>query len=354
MDLFNYLKPIIYKFDPEFCHDMAIFALKHNLVPKFKTRKYDSLKVNLWDMEFSSPIGLAAGFDKNAVATDSIINQGFSFAEVGTVTPHPQSGNPKPRLFRLVEDEAIINRFGFNNKGSEYMLRELVKQKNKNIIGVNIGRNKDSQDVYHDYTFLLKKFYNFASYIVLNISSPNTQDLRNLQFGDQLKQLLELIMTSRIKLITEHQRKVPILIKIAPDLNHEQLTSIAESALNYQIDGIIVTNTTISRNTLHSNKKDESGGLSGKPLFNLSTQILGDIYKLTKGQITLIGSGGVSSGDDAYEKILAGASLIQLYSCLIYQGFGVIEKIKKRLDQLLHQNGYANIQHAVGKNIDTE
>ena len=338
---------------PELAHSFSIQVLKYiNL-------KYDSindpiLSQHILGLDFPNPIGLAAGFDKNAEVISSMFSLGFGFIEVGTITPLPQNGNPKPRVFRLEEDKGIINSLGFNNKGILKAKKNLIKFKsssNKNrIVGVNLGINKNSTDSINDYLFGIESFCNLANYITINISSPNTVGLRDLQLRGKIENLIKQVVLKREKI--ESLTKIPIFIKISPDLNDDQLRDIALISLANNIDGLIITNTTINRpNNLLSKNKNFKGGLSGKPLFQASNKILKKMYNLTNGQIILIGVGGISSGSDCYEKIKSGASLIQLYSALTFSGPSLISKIKKELVDLIKTDGYKNISDLIGKSV---
>ena len=338
---------------PELAHSFSIQVLKYiNL-------KYDSindpiLSQHILGLDFPNPIGLAAGFDKNAEVISSMFSLGFGFIEVGTITPLPQNGNPKPRVFRLEEDKGIINSLGFNNKGILKAKKNLIKLKsssNKNrIVGVNLGINKNSKDSINDYLFGIESFCNLANYITINISSPNTVGLRDLQLRGKIENLIKQVVLKREKI--DSLTKIPIFIKISPDLNDDQLRDLALISLANNIDGLIITNTTINRpNNLLSKNKNFKGGLSGKPLFQASNKILKKMYNLTNGQIILIGVGGISSGSDCYEKIKSGASLIQLYSALTFSGPSLISKIKKELVDLIKTDGYKNISDLIGKSV---
>jgi dihydroorotate dehydrogenase len=348
---YSLIKPILFNINPETAHNLAIWLLKYSLVPAAKNIKYSSLQTKIFGINFDNPVGMAAGFDKNAQIFANLFNFGFSFVEVGTVTPKPQVGNEKPRIFRLKEDEAIINRLGFNNLGIEQLLKNINKNSKPNkIIGINIGKNKDTQDAAEDYLFLLKKIYGKSQYITINISSPNTKNLRDIQKADELDLFLKAILQEKQKLQILHNKNIPILLKIAPDLNQKEQEAIADISVRQKIDGLIISNTTTSRpKNLQNKYQIEIGGLSGKPLFEISNIVLKNIYQLTKGQIPIIAVGGISSGEDAYKKIKLGASLVQIYSAFIYQGFGITEGIKKELDLLLRNDGFKNISEAIGQ-----
>lgn len=353
---YNFFKPLLFSLKPETAHNLAVRALKYNLVSAPKITEYSSLNTSVFGINFSNPVGLSAGFDKNADAFGNLFKFGFGFIECGTVTPKPQSGNEKPRLFRLKKDQAIINRLGFNNLGADYFLNNLTHNFNsrplldKEILGINIGKNKDTANALDDYLPLLELFYTYGNYITINISSPNTKNLRDLQKADELDIFLKAIMERKNQLKNLHQKNTPVLLKIAPDLDLQEQRAIAKVALQHQIDGLIISNTTISgKENLISQQKNEAGGLSGKPLFEKSNQVLKNIHELTEGKIPLIGVGGIASAQDAYTKIKCGASLIQIYSAFIYQGFELAQKIKKELDELLKKDGFKNISEAVGK-----
>ncbi|MGL9688486.1 MAG: quinone-dependent dihydroorotate dehydrogenase [Wolbachia sp.] len=339
------LRNLLFLLPPEIAHSLAITMLK-----KMPCRKPielpESLNVNFFGNKLRSPVGLAAGFDKNAEVIRSMLSLGFGFIEAGTVTKYPQYGNKKPRIFRLIEDEGIINRLGFNNKGIDYFLKQVDETKLDDcVFGINIGKNSTSKDQISDYVDLIKMVYGKSSYIVLNISSPNTPNLRNLHNKQELSELLKSITLTRKSI--DNSGSIPIILKISPDINQQTKENIAELALEYKTDGLIVSNTTVSRDNLHSHH-NEIGGLSGRPLFKLSTELLSDMYKLTKDKTLLIGCGGISSGADAYKKIKAGASLVQLYTALIYQGPQVVNKINLELAELIRRDGLSNISEAVG------
>ncbi len=349
---------LIHKLEPETAHNLAINFLK--FFPRLATLKtinnnYVNLQQKLWNIDFTSPIGMAAGFDKNAEIPLTLQKFGFGFVECGTVTPRSQSGNDKPRLFRLTEDKAIINRLGFNNLGAqnfEYNVTSVLSQLSIPL-GINIGKNRDSSDDVADYLELLRRFYDYASYITVNISSPNTKNLRDIQNEDKLDLFLQQIMLQKNQLKETRHKNVPILLKIAPDLDLEQQEKIAEIVTKHQVDGIIISNTTIDRQfNLQNKNAQQQGGLSGKPLFAKSNLVLKNFYKLTQGKIPLIGVGGISSASDAYEKIKSGASLVQIYRAFIYEGFGLVEKIKEELSEMVRKDGLKNVSEAVGKMVN--
>ncbi len=353
LDLFSLARPLLHALPPETAHNIGLSALRCGLVPPQEFQSNKILTQNILGMEFKNPVGIAAGFDKNAVAINPLLMQGFGFVEAGTVTPLPQSGNPKPRIFRLPEDKAVINRLGFNNNGLDYFVQNFSKRdKMLGIAGANIGKNKDTENAAEDYVRGLKAVYPHADYITINISSPNTKGLRDLQHREALSELLSELSKAGSNTAQTHGKKIPLFLKIAPDIDKNECEDIAETILKHAIDGLIVSNTTISRpQSLINQNRSEAGGLSGAPLFPLSTTILAEMYKFTKGKIPIIGVGGISSAEDAYIKIRAGASLIQLYSALIYQGFGLVRSINEKLPILLSQDGFSHISEAIGTSV---
>jgi dihydroorotate dehydrogenase len=357
VNIYQFFRPLIFKIEPEKAHNLALNYLR--FFPKFSallatSKNYENLNNSLWNLNFSNPVGMSAGFDKNAEIINSLFNFGFGFVEAGTITPIAQTGNEQPRIFRLIEDNAIINRLGFNNLGANYFYENISKinKDSAKIIGVNIGKNKDTVDASSDYILLLEKFYNHADYITINISSPNTKNLRDLQNENLLNDFLQKISQCKNNLQKISHKNTPILLKIAPDLEFEQQKNIAKIVIDNNIDGIIISNTTIARDlNLKSPKSFEIGGLSGKPLFKKSNEVLRNFYRLTDGKIPLIGVGGISNAEDAYTKIKNGASLIQIYSAFIYQGFSLVEKIKKQLSENLKKDGFKNISEAIGSSV---
>ncbi len=348
-DLYSLVGPLLRLFDPETAHGLAVAALKRGLVPPPPPVDDPILHQTLWDIEFANPVGLAAGFDKNAEVPDAMLDQGFGFVEVGTVTPQPQPGNPRPRLFRLSADEAVVNRMGFNNDGLATIARRLGERmgRERGPIGINLGKNKDATDAIADYVSGVEGLAPFADYIVVNVSSPNTPGLRALQGRQPLTDLLGGVKRAVAGLGLE--RPPPVLLKVAPDLTEEDKHDIAEVVLAVGLEGLIATNTTIERpDGLKDPLGDETGGLSGKPLFEPSTRVLAEFYELTGGRLPLIGVGGISSGADAYTKIRAGASLVQLYSALVFQGPGLAGRIKRDLAVLLRRDGFSSIADAIG------
>ncbi|XP_071175973.1 dihydroorotate dehydrogenase (quinone), mitochondrial-like isoform X2 [Mytilus edulis] len=356
----EYVMPFFHLFDAETSHKMAVKAAKYKLVPKSKITPHPVLASKVFDRDFPSPVGLAAGFDKDGEAVDGMLKMGFSFVEIGSVTPNPQPGNEKPRVFRLKEDRAVINRYGFNSEGHDKVYNRLKVREVEppvvvpGIMGVNLGKNKTSSYPVEDYVQGVRKFGKVADYLVINISSPNTPGLRAMQGKDMLDTLLEKVLSERDHI---RGRKPPLLVKIAPDLTDQDKKDIAEVVLNRKesLGGLIISNTTVSRpDSLKSPYKDEVGGLSGEPLKDLSTKTISDMYRLTEGKVAIIGVGGIGSGEDAYDKIKEGASLVQLYTALIYQGPPVIGKINRELSELLIKDGYKSITEAVGANHKTK
>ena len=346
--MFSKLKSLIFKFDPETAHSFAIKSLKFNFVKNiFDKNKNDPMfQTSLFGKKIENPIGLAAGFDKNAEVYNSLFKLGFGFVEVGTITPLPQYGNSKPRVFRLEEDQALINRLGFNNLGTDNInsrIRSIVPQ---GILGVNIGPNKNTKDRLNDYLIGLRTFHDVANYITINISSPNTENLRNFHDQTNLEELMNVLNEEKKNL----QSKIPIVVKISPDILNEQVELISETLLKYQTEAIIVSNTTeVGREKLKNISKHEKGGLSGKPLENKSNELINRFYNLTKNKIKIIGVGGVDSGKSAYKKFLAGSNYIQLYTGMVYQGPNIVSKIKKELKEILVEKGVKHFKDIIGQ-----
>lgn len=330
--------------DPERAHGLSVMALKAGLVPLSGTVTSPRLATAIAGLRLPNPVGLAAGYDKNAEAVTPLSRAGFGFVEVGAATPLPQPGNPKPRLFRLTEDRAVINRFGFNNEGAEVIAARLATARRDVPVGLNLGANKTSTDRAGDFARVLATCGPHVDFATVNVSSPNTEKLRDLQGKAALAALLAGVLATRDTLA----RRIPIFLKIAPDLAEAELADVAEVALASGIDAVIATNTTLSRDGLKSPAKSEAGGLSGAPLFDRSTRVLARLSHLTEGRMPLIGVGGIASAEDAYAKIRAGASTVQLYSALVYQGLSLAADIARGLDRLLARDGFANITEAVG------
>jgi dihydroorotate dehydrogenase len=345
--MFSILKPFLFSLDPETAHDLAIKTLKINPFPRkmFEVEDEQMLKIKLLGKNFPNPVGLAAGFDKSAEAYNSLLKLGFGFVEVGTVTPLKQFGNPKPRIFRLEGDGALINRLGFNNDGIEIIKNRIKSDGKKGVLGINIGPNKDTKDQKNDFCLGLKNFFDIADYITINISSPNTEGLRDFHDQEKLKDLL--LALNKIK--KENKTHIPLLLKVSPDIQDNHISEIIDVATKSDISAIIITNTTDgNRDNLKSEIK-EQGGLSGEPLQQISTNMIKKFYKKLNGKIPIIGVGGVNSGKSAYEKIVAGASLLQLYTGFVYRGPSAAKDIKKELIQILKAEGLNNIKEAIGK-----
>jgi len=351
VSLIDRLMPAVRLLDAETAHGIAVTALERGWVPPAAAASHESLRTRVWDLDFANPVGLAAGFDKDARVPAPLLGLGFGFVEVGSVTPRPQPGNPRPRLFRLTADRAVINRMGFNNMGMEAIAARLEAfrkgPQGRGIVGVNLGRNKDTVDEAADYVAGIQRLGRFASYLVVNVSSPNTPGLRLLQDKAPLTRLLASVKTARDGLA--QPRKPPLLVKIAPDLAAEDIADVAAVAEDLGIDGIIATNTTISRpDNLSDPRKGETGGLSGAPLRDMSQGVLAQLYHQTRGRIPLIGVGGIASATDAYARIRAGASLVQFYSAMVYEGPYLAARVAAGLADLLARDGIACVADAVG------
>ncbi|MBK1668663.1 dihydroorotate dehydrogenase (quinone) [Rhodovibrio sodomensis] len=345
--------PLLRRLPPERAHDLAIAALKRGLGPKLAGGDPASLAVRAFGRDLANPLGLAAGFDKDAEAVAGLLDVGFGFVEVGTVTPRPQPGNPKPRIFRLPADRAIVNRLGFNSGGLDRADAHLGRYRRtggRGVVGVNLGINKTSTDPQADYEAGLRRLSRYADYLAINVSSPNTPGLRALQGKDTLARLLGHLQAVRRELMAD--APPALLLKIAPDLSAQDRADIAEVALALELDGLIVSNTTMARpDGLQSPARAETGGLSGRPLFEPSTELLAEMTRRTEGRLLMVGVGGVASGADAYAKIRAGASLVQLYTALIYDGPAAVARIKAELAGLLARDGFADIAQARGRDV---
>ncbi|MHC0054528.1 quinone-dependent dihydroorotate dehydrogenase [Actibacterium sp. D379-3] len=335
---------LLHRVDPERAHHLSLMALRAGLVPLPGLRTSPRLATTLAGLDLPNPVGLAAGYDKNAVALTPLARAGFGFIEVGAATPRPQPGNPRPRLFRLTEDRAVINRFGFNNDGMDVIGARLADRPKGAIIGLNLGANKDSADRAADFAQVLAHCGPHVDFATVNVSSPNTERLRELQGKAALSALLAGVMQTRAALA----RPIPVFLKIAPDLNDAELAEIAGVALDTGLDAIVATNTTLARDGLHGPHAQEAGGLSGRPLFAKSTRVLARLSALTDGRIPLVGVGGIASAEDAYAKIRAGASAVQLYSAMVYQGLSLVPRIVDGLDKLLARDGFDTVAQAVG------
>ena len=347
--MFSILKPYIFSLDPEAAHDLAIKSLKANFLPEsfFSVKEEKLLETNLFKKKIKNPIGLAAGFDKSAEVYNSLFKLGFGFVEVVTITPKRQLGNPKPRIFRLEKDEALINRLGFNNHGSEIVAQRISRNKPHGILGINIGPNQATKDKTEDFYICLLKLYSHADYITINISSPNTEGLRDFHEEHSMIKLLEGLN----KLKKDKNIDKPLAIKLSPDINEKAISNIIEIIKKYKIDGIIISNTTNqNREKLLDSKKNEIGGLSGQPIKNISTNLIKKFYKELNNKVTIIGVGGINSGKSAFEKIAAGADVIQLYTGMVYRGPGIVKEIKKDLISILKNDQIKNISEAIGIN----
>lgn len=339
--------------DPERAHRLAVTALRSRLVPAPRVPVDARLQVNALGLEFPNPIGMAAGFDKDAEVPDALLRMGFGFVEIGTVTPKAQPGNPRPRMFRLPEDEAVINRLGFNNAGHEAALARLGRRAGRpGIVGVNVGANKDAHDRLADYVAGIQAFAAVASYFTVNVSSPNTPGLRDLQAAQALDDLLARVSEARDAASAAHGRQVPVLLKVAPDLDDEEIADIARIVLARGIDGLVVSNTTIGRPELAAAAREESGGLSGRPLFERSTVVLARLRTLVGPELPIIGVGGIATGDDAFQKLAAGATLVQLYTAMIYRGPWIATHVARELAARLEQEGIESVSDLSGRAAD--
>ena len=346
--MFSNLRSLIFKLDPETAHNLAIKSLKFNFVPNIMDEDKNNplFKTKLFNKDLENPIGMAAGFDKNAEVYNSLFKLGFGFVEVGTITPIKQYGNPKPRVFRLVEDEALINRLGFNNLGSKNIVERINQNSPKGLLGINIGPNKDTLEKMSDYIHCLKTFDGVADYITINISSPNTENLRSFHDQKKLDELLQTIDKEKKKL----NSKTPIVVKISPDISDREIEKISEVFLSNNIEAVIISNTSDStRNDLKDIQGHQKGGLSGKPIELKSTELVKKFYKIFNGKIKIIGVGGVDSGKSAYEKFIAGANFVQLYTGMVFRGPNIVNLIKKELKELLLKDGVKNFSEIIGK-----
>ena len=342
--MFEKIRSLIFKFNPETAHDLAIKALKTNVIP-VKAKSFDCLKVKFLNKEIPNPIGIAAGFDKNAEVYNSLFQLGFGFVEVGTITPEPQFGNPKPRVFRLEEDEALINRLGFNNIGSKKVTLNIKNNSPKGILGVNIGPNKDTKNRIDDYLKCFRALNNLGDYITINISSPNTENLRSFHNPKELEELLNVLNEEKNKL----ESSTSIAVKIAPDIKIKDLDAIGNILLTNNIKFVIISNTSDeTRENLKNINKFEKGGLSGKPIEKKSNLLINEFYKKFENKIKIIGVGGIDSGKSAYEKFISGASYVQLYTGMVYQGPNIVNKISEELYEILSSDGVKNIEEIIG------
>tara|TARA_B100000941_G_C28503530_1_gene555790 strand:- start:1399 stop:2445 length:1047 start_codon:yes stop_codon:yes gene_type:complete len=347
--MYSIFKPFIFSLDPEAAHDLAISSLKLNFLPKniFRVQDEEMLETHLLNEKLPNPIGLAAGFDKSAEVYNSLFKLGYGFVEVGTVTPKRQLGNPKPRVFRLEKDRALINRLGFNNHGSEVVSQRISNNLPSGFLGINVGPNKDTKNKAEDYYLCLSRLFSYAGYLTINISSPNTEGLRDFHNHLELEKLLKGI--NKIK--KDKNISKPLVLKISPDISNDEASKILELTIKYEINGLIISNTTDSnRENLQDIQKNEKGGLSGEPLKDLSTNLIKKFYNATKGKIQIIGVGGVDTGQAAFEKISSGADAVQLYTGMVYKGPGVVKEMKKELISILKRENIKNIREAIGIN----
>lgn len=346
-------QPLLLMMPPEQAHEATLVALEKGLYPRPSKPDDPRLTVHALGLDFPNPVGMAPGFDKEGRVPDALLDIGFGFAEIGTITPLPQPGNPAPRLFRLPRDKGVINRLGFNSGGHAPALARLERRERKGIVGINVGANKDSADRTEDYVKGVEAFAGVASYFTANISSPNTPGLRDLQAPAVLDQLLERMMAAREKAAAASGRRVPVLVKIAPDVAEEDLEAIVGRMLAHAVDGIIVGNTTLSRHGLRDIEIGrEAGGLSGRPLFHRSTVMLAKVAKLVAGRTLLVGVGGIDSGESALAKIEAGATLVQLYSSMIYEGVGLVDSIKSHLVAAMEKEGVTSLAPFIGRRVE--
>ena len=346
--MFSNLRSLIFKLDPEIAHSLAIKSLKLNFIPNIldTSKDNDLFKTKLFNKDIDNPIGVAAGFDKNAEVYNSLFKLGFGFVEVGTVTPLRQYGNPKPRVFRLVEDEALINRLGFNNLGVKNVVDRISSNKQIGLLGINIGPNRDTNDRQNDYVECLKTLHEVADYITINISSPNTEDLRNFHDQNKLNELLEIINNEKTKL----KSNIPIVVKVSPDIKDQEIPKISDVLLKNNVEAVILSNTSDStREELNDIQKHQKGGLSGKPIEEKSTKMIAKFHEILGDRIKIIGVGGVDSGISAYKKFLAGASYIQLYTGMVYKGPNIVNIIKKDLKKLMLKDGIKHFSEIIGK-----
>ena len=345
--MFSNLRSLIFKLDPETAHNLAIKSLKLNFVPNIfdKNDNEELFKTKIFNKSISNPIGMAAGFDKNAEVYNQLFKLGFGFVEVGTVTPLSQYGNPKPRVFRLVEDEALINRLGFNNRGAQDVELRIKKNPKIGLLGINIGPNKDTKNRLEDYLIGIRTFYKLADYITINISSPNTENLRNFHDQTKLDELLTEIENEKKNLKSD----IPIVIKIAPDIKDNEIEKISDVLLSKNIEAVIISNTSnATREKLRDIQKHQKGGLSGKPIEDKSNLLINKFYKYLNGKIKIIGVGGIDSGLSAYNKFLSGANLVQLYTGMVYKGPNIVNLIKNDLAKLLEKDGVKNFSEIIG------
>jgi dihydroorotate dehydrogenase len=350
--VFALARPLLNALDPEHAHELTLRSLEAGIHPRSSAPDDSRLGASVWGLAFPNPLGIAAGFDKDARVVGAVLAMGLGFAEIGTVTPRPQPGNPRPRVFRLSGDRALINRLGFNNGGHAKALARLQRHPPRGVVGVNVGANKDAPDRAADYVEGIRRFTDIAGYFCVNVSSPNTPGLRDLQAPAALDDLLARVLAARQELMAAGKPRRPIVVKLAPDLAEADLEPVVGVLAHRGVDGIAISNTTLSRLGVRDASGRESGGLSGRPLFHRSTVMLARVYRLTQGRIPLIGIGGIDSGDTAIAKIEAGATLLQLYTGLVFEGPGLVARIKRELVQYAAQHSLARIGDATGRRAD--
>ncbi|MDB1135365.1 quinone-dependent dihydroorotate dehydrogenase [Candidatus Anaplasma sp. TIGMIC] len=349
MSLFRFSNPL-FLIPPIAAHSLTLFALKQGIFSSGMSKMPDCLSTQPLNFRVRTPVGLAAGFDKNAEVIRQVMSLGFGFSEVGTITKKPQSRVKGSRIFRIREKKAVINHLGFNNKGMRHVLKKIdSKDLNNVLFGINVGMSRECNDPPSEYAELVRGVYGLSSYITINLSSPNTAGLRELQQKNYLSEILAAVRDARRSV--DHAESVPIMLKMGPDVSDETLQDMVDEVIKHKINGLIVSNTTTDFGLLGENAPTNKGGLSGQPLFRLSTRVLADVYSITRGKIVLIGCGGVSTGAQAYEKIRAGASLVQLYTALVYEGLGVVDKINIELAELLTRDGFTKVEQAVGIDV---
>jgi dihydroorotate dehydrogenase len=351
--VFELARPLLYALDPEQAHELTLKSLEAGLYPRPSRADDARLRVTAWDLDFPNPLGIAPGFDKDARVPQAILGMGFGHAEIGTVTPKPQDGNPRPRVFRLIRDRALINRLGFNNAGHAAALARLRASKPSGVVGINVGANKDAADRVADYVAGVRAFYDVARYFTINVSSPNTPGLRDLQAPAALDVLLERVLQAREEMMASGQPKRPVVVKLAPDIAEDDLGAIVKVLVDRAVDGIAVSNSTLARTGLSEQTlAKEAGGISGRPLLHRSTVVLARVYQLTHGRIPLIGIGGIDSGAAAIAKLEAGATLLQLYTGLVYEGPGLISRIKQELLAYLDREKLTHVRELTGRRAE--
>jgi dihydroorotate dehydrogenase len=352
--VFELARPLLYALDPEQAHELTLKSLEAGIYPRPAAPDDPSLRVSVWGLNFPNPVGVAPGFDKDARVPYAILGMGFGYAEIGTVTPRPQEGNPRPRVFRLLQDRALINRLGFNNSGHAAALARLNRRQPAGVVGVNVGANKDVTDRAADYVAGVRTFYDVASYFTINVSSPNTPGLRDLQAPAALDELVVRVLQAREEMMAAGKRRRPVVVKLAPDIAEDDLEPIVRVLETRGVDGIAVSNSTLARERLRDTAlAKEAGGISGRPLFHRSTVVLARVHVLTGGRIPLIGIGGIDSGQTAVAKLEAGATLLQLYTGLVYEGPGLLGRIKQDMAAYLEREKLARIGDLTGRRAET-